>query len=323
MIESASAQRIIRSVVRPDDADQRLDVYLTQRFSYQSRHQWQKLIESGNIRLNDAPVRASRILNPGDTIAFMPPDDVVEPNVDANLRILEEDEQIVAIQKSGNLPCHPSGIYFNNTLWNILKPRYGNLHIVTRLDRETSGVVLCAKSGFASTYVDAMARDDAKKVYYVLVVGAFKTPIHAKGFLFKHPTSPVRKKRAYAEKPPKDELDFEACETILTPIAFSKKCSLVRAEPVTGRLHQIRATLCSLGFPLIGDKLYGINDHFYLKFISDQLSALDLKMLEMPRQALHAAELQFRDPQTQLMKSISSPVPDDMQLIMQKYKLSL
>lgn len=320
---SFTQQRRIASTVTDAEANQRLDLFLTYRFNYLSRNQWQKLIDAGHIRVNDRAVRASRILSMGDVVAFLPPDDVEEPPVDTQVKVIYEDDEILAVNKTGNLPCHPSGVYFNNTLTRLLEPRYGALHVVTRLDRETSGVVLCVKKGADVGAFNRAVTETATKVYYALVQGNMASDAVASGFLFKHPTSPVRKKRAFAVVVPENQHDFEACHTTFRPLTHSRKYTLVEATPLTGRLHQIRATLCSLGFPLVGDKLYGINDHYYLKFISDQLSQLDYKMLLMKRQALHAVKLSFVHPFTHQMLQLNAPFPEDMRDICNQLKLNI
>lgn len=319
-------ERVIQTAVSADESGMRLDVWLARRFTYNSRHRWQKCISAGQIRLNGRLVRASRILNTADQVVFVPPAETEEPPVDPAIRIIYEDPELVVVDKSGNLPSHPAGAYFKHTLWSFLKPRFGNLHIVTRLDRETSGLVLCSPLSQAAGALAGQFAGDAgtEKVYYALVHGQLMELIAAVGYLSKDPVSKVIKKRRFTEKHPGDDAEgVETAETRLRPISCSKYYTLVEAIPVTGRLHQIRATLCSLGFPLVGDKIYGVNDHFYLKFITDQLSNLDFEILQLKRQALHAAHLKFRHPRTNSVLTFDIPLPDDIFSLCQKYELSL
>lgn len=325
MTDPAPAIRDIRTRISSDEAGVRLDIWLSRRFTYMSRHQWQKVITEGRILLNERPIRASRLLNAGDEVLFFPPENKAEPDIDPFFQIVAECPDFLIVNKSGNLPCHPAGAYFNHTLWMLLRPRYPDLHVVTRLDRETSGLVLCALGENRGKLAQILNESETQKRYYALVHGRFDREMEAKGYLSKDPISPVMKKRrfTFAEPSETESEGIETAETLLRPIAVSPRYSLVEAVPKTGRLHQIRATLCSLGFPLVGDKIYGINDHFYLKMISDQLSALDRKMLEMPRQALHASTLTFRNPETNLVCSFAIPLPGDMLSCCQSHELIL
>ena len=88
--------------------------------------------------------------------------------------------------------------------------------------------------------------------------------------------------------------------------------SIVEVSPETGRLHQIRAVLCSLGYPLAGDKLYGLDDTFFLKYTEGTLSEEDKKRLLLPRQALHASELSFLFPGEKEKITVKAPLPADL-----------
>ena len=88
--------------------------------------------------------------------------------------------------------------------------------------------------------------------------------------------------------------------------------SLVEAVPMTGRTHQIRATLCSSGYPVVGDKIYGVDDTLFLRFIADQLTAEDHRRLRLSRQALHAADLTIRHPRSEEILRLTAPLPSDI-----------
>jgi 23S rRNA pseudouridine955/2504/2580 synthase/23S rRNA pseudouridine1911/1915/1917 synthase len=135
----------------------------------------------------------------------------------------------------------------------------------------------------------------------------------ARGHLFPDLRSPVRKKRRFcAEGTRPPDRDGEFCETLFRGIRHRDGLSLVEATPITGRLHQIRATLLGLGYPVVGDKIYGPDDTLFIRFIEDRLTASDRTRLRLPRQALHAAGLAIRPPATMVSLVFDAPLPEDM-----------
>ncbi len=304
-------ERIIESTVDEQSAGQRLDVWLSRRFTYLSRRQWQDTIREGRIRLNGEKTRCSRVLQAGELITFIP--DRAEPHVDMRYEIIYEDDFLYAVNKSGNLPCHPAGPFFHNTLWYDMNQRCGKVFIINRLDRETSGIMLLGKtSDFAAKMSELFQTDAIQKKYYARVYGRFDAPIHADGFLLDEPTGEVRKKRRFVMAYDYAGIGGESAETLLLPVEPGVEHSLVEAIPKTGRLHQIRATLCSLGFPLLGDKLYGPDETAYLRFAEGKMTDADRALLILPRQALHAWSLEFRHPATGATVKLSVPIPPDM-----------
>jgi RluA family pseudouridine synthase len=277
-----------------------LAAYLTARFSYLSKVEWLEQIEQGRLRLNGAVAAADRLVAEGDSLAF-DSSGIEEPEVEASIAILHEDEDFLVVDKSGSLPCHPGGRFFEHSLWFILKRRYAGIHIATRLDRETSGLVLVCKSAGAARYAQLLQASRAiEKTYLALVHGSFPERALARGFLIKDEASAIRKKRSYVEAPRREGWkEVEACETQLALVG-SADCaegaiSLVRARPATGRTHQIRATLLGLGFPVVGDKLYGLDEGFFLDFAAGRLGPSERARLILPHQALHCAGLAFAD----------------------------
>lgn len=290
---------------------------LAERFRYQSRSEWQRDIQAGRVRLNQAPVSAENRLSPGDVLSYHPPRNL-EPKVHRDYEILYRDDAILVINKPGNLPCHPGGRYFSHTLWALLKEREGieNIHFVHRLDRETSGLVLVAADPESARICQTGFESGAvRKVYRALVEGDFPSaPLTAEGCLLPDADSPVRKKRRFVSTCGKTTIPDGAqrCRTRFRLVKRHGPMSLVEARPDTGRLHQIRATLLGMGYPVVGDKLYGVDDALFLKFIEDGLTPEDRARLRIDRQALHASELSFRHPRTGAEMSFRASIPDDM-----------
>jgi RluA family pseudouridine synthase len=278
--------------------------YLAARFTYQSEAEWMGHIRAGRIAHNEGPCAERSMLRAGDRIAFTP-EPYEEPPVNANFAILHEDADFLFIDKPPLLPCHPGGIYLKNTLVSLLAGAYGMVHLINRLDRETSGIVIAAKTREAAARAGELMRERMiEKEYLVLVEGAFPDRIDASGILIPDVASPIRKKLRFIQAPPSpsDAPDGAggkgiAARTVFTGKgAFAPGVSLVHARLLTGRTHQIRATLQSLGFPVVGDKLYGRDPTAFLRFIAGTLTEADRKTLRLENQALHCARVSFAVP---------------------------
>lgn len=306
--------RIVRSVLPAEAEGVRLDQYLAGRFTYRSRTLWQDWVRRGVLKLNGRRTRPSRVLHAGEIVSLdMTLEAVPEPPVRTDYAVLAETPDFLAVDKPGDLPVHPSGRYFNHTLQRLLLPRFGAVHPVNRLDRETSGIVLFARSGAAARKLAELFETGAiRKTYAALVFGDFPETLAANGFMSADPVSPVHKKRRFTFDLPAGAEAVETCSTDFVLRGRSDGLSLVECRPHTGRLHQLRATLFSLGFPLAGDKLYGPDDTIFLRFRADAMTDSDRARLRLERQALHAEKLEFVSPFTGEPLVFRSPLPPDM-----------
>ena len=200
-IKNQPDQRIITSVVNEAGNDLRVDLWLSKRFTYHSRHQWQEFIKDRKILVNNSTCRSSTKLKTGDNVSFIP--DIEEPEVDKSFDIIFEDEHLLVVNKPGRLPCHPAGAYFKNTLWYLLSQQYQSIHFVNRIDRETSGLVLIAKDGKTAGLCTSSI---TLKRYTVIVYGEFPEEVSAEGFLYENreisqqDMKKVRKKRFFSGK---------------------------------------------------------------------------------------------------------------------------
>ncbi|MDQ5984987.1 MAG: Ribosomal large subunit pseudouridine synthase C [Syntrophus sp. SKADARSKE-3] len=297
--------RIIKSRVPHLQSMERLDGYCAGRFTYLTKDKWCEEIRNGKVSLDDATILdPATTIKGGEMLAF-DGSGIVEPEVDGKITILYEEEWFIAISKTGNLPVHPAGRYFNNTLLAILEERYGRkIYPVHRLDRETSGVMLAAFDGRgAGSLSEALSK--GSKEYLALVHGNFPDrELTVDLPLGRDMGSAVRKKRrAWPGGTEKAVTRFMKEHAI-------GDISLVRCFPETGRLHQIRAHLLALGFPIVGDKLYGRDEAAFLTFIERGLTAELEKSLVLPRCALHSAKLAFFHPQSKKEMIIRVPLPE-------------
>ncbi|MCR9143940.1 MAG: RluA family pseudouridine synthase [bacterium] len=314
---------------------QRLDLILARRYPRFNRGDWQERIRKGDVLINDAPARPSRKVATGDLVRFRfqrgP-----EPDVSRDYRFIYEDEFLYVIDKPGDLPVHPSGVYNENTLYSLIKAERGAdypVNLVHRLDRETSGLMVVAKDGDTARILQNafQAKDEIRKIYQTIVEcpdAGFPEFLDARGWIFAAGQGPVRKKRSFArEEPDRNALhsfarDEEGPQVQSARTEFrrlgerrageSAVIALVEARLFTGRMHQIRATLCSLGYPVVGDRLYGVDENLYLKMIRDEESDADRARLRIQRTALHAIRLEFRHPRTGKDQSFASELPGDM-----------
>jgi RluA family pseudouridine synthase len=296
--------RIITSRTPFLPSAQRLDGYCAGRFTYLTEDQWQQEILAGKLSIDGVIATDSATMLKGGELMAWDGSGIVEPDVDARITILYEDEWFISVNKTGNLPVHPSGRYFNNTLVALLDDRYGRkVYPVHRIDRETSGVILLAFDGkSAGALSESLAK--GSKEYLALVHGNCPDEeIVVDLPLGRDRESAVSKKRrAWAG-------GTEKALTRFRKILTAGDISLVRCFPETGRLHQIRAHLLAAGYPIVGDKLYGRDETAFLTFIKHGLTAELQERLVLPRSALHAARLVFLHPQTKQEMVIRAPLP--------------
>jgi len=320
-------KRRIKHTLPPGQKEVVLLDFLASRFTYHTRDQWQERIGEKRVMVNDCAAEAGRVLQAGDTVEFIA-QDVAEPPVCFDIAVVFEDYDVMVINKPANLPCHPAGRYFNHTLWAYLKTRHclESPILVNRLDRETSGLVVVAKHpGVEARCRAQFAERRVVKRYIVVVEGMFPDTLEARGWMRPDPESGVHKRRRFEPSKPTPEPRLavpdavpgsEWAETDFRRLSHVNGVSEVEAVLHTGRLHQIRATLHSLGFPVVGDKLYGPDPMMFVRFCTDALTVEDRRRLRMDRQALHALELEFRHPATGQLMQFEAPLPPDMAAVL-------
>jgi RluA family pseudouridine synthase len=294
----------------------RLDRYLAGRFTYRSRTGWVRMIEAERVLVNGRACRSSQVVRVGDRIDYVPRRET-EPAVTTKVPRLYEDAFLLVVNKPPNLPVHPAGRHFRNTLLCILLAERGEtldepgIRIVHRLDRETSGVVIFGKARAAAAFLARQfERHRVEKEYLLLVHGVpAEDRFTVEACLGRSPTSRVRK--AVGVVP---EGEGRTARTDFTVVARGPEHALLKAQPRTGRLHQIRVHARHAGFPVVGDKLYGLDERLFLKLAAGEaLSAIDHAQLLLDRQCLHAWRLQLEHPGTREPFQATAPLPADME----------
>jgi len=298
----------LRLRVPPECDGWRLDHFLKHRIHRLSRAKIRMVIEQ-QVRLADGRrPRPALGVRAGETIIVDRPAPV-EPEVPRHFDILAEDDTFFALDKPAGLPMHTTAKFWKNTLVALLRERFPSeaLQICHRLDRETSGVLLVARGRVAASFLKrSFAQRLVKKSYLALVHGV---PAEPAGTIDR-PMRLVESKTHIMMGVASDGLPAVTHFRVLRSFA---EHALVEASPETGRQHQIRVHLASVGHPIVGDKLYGASEQAFMDYCDTGLTPELLAAFDgLPRHALHAARLCFPHPRTREPVTIESPLPEDL-----------
>ena len=294
--------------VPPEYDSWRLDHFLKQRIRRLSRTKIRTIIET-QVRLDGgrAP-RPAMAVHTGDTIHIDRPAPI-EPEVPREFGILASDEHFIAIDKPAGLPMHTTAKFWKNTLVALLRERYPEerLQICHRIDRETSGVLLIARTAEAASFLKrAFASRTVKKTYLALVHGVPEPPA---GVI----DAPMRLLDTRTHIKMGVTQDGLPAVTRYCVQRLFAHHALVEAAPETGRQHQIRVHLAHIGHPVVGDKLYGASEQAFMDYCDAGLTPELLDLFDgLPRHALHAARLIFPHPKTREPVTVESPLPGDL-----------
>jgi 23S rRNA pseudouridine1911/1915/1917 synthase len=294
--------------VPPECDGWRLDHFLKLRIRRLSRTKIRTIIETQVWLANGRQPRPAMSVHTGDTIHIDRPAPI-EPDVPRDFPILASDAYFMAIDKPAGLPMHTTAKFWKNTLVAILRQRYPEegLQICHRIDRETSGVLLIARTREAASFLKrAFASRLVKKTYLALVHGI---PEPSSGII----DAPMRLIESRSHLMMGVEPDgLPAVTRYQVHTAFAKH-ALVEASPESGRQHQIRVHLAHLGHPIVGDKLYGAGEQAFMDYCDSGMTPELLALFDgLPRHALHAARLIFPHPETREMITVESPLPEDL-----------
>jgi 23S rRNA pseudouridine1911/1915/1917 synthase len=295
----------------------RIDQYLAVQFPDYSRSLIKKVIDGGGVAVNGKEAKASYKVRSGDQIRIELPEPAREAPLpeDIPLEVLFEDDDFAIINKPPDMVVHPAKGHWSGTLANAVQFHFGQLStlngayrpgIVHRLDRDTSGAILIAKDERA--HRDLGMQFETRKVFkeYLALVGGEldRDSDYIERRIGHHPHDRIRMIATDDE-----ERGKEAC-SFYEVIERFRGFSFVRIQPRTGRTHQIRVHLASVGCPVLADEIYSGRNQFRL---SDMVPGLEegADVLLLDRQALHAARLRVIHPRTKQVIAVEAPLPKD------------
>lgn len=293
-------------IYKAEVSGERLDVFLTKKQPELSRSHVQKLVADGRALVNGTVRKANFKLREGDEVSLVVPEpEAVEIKAeDIPLDVLYEDEDIIVVNKARGMVVHPASGVNSGTLVNALLFHCQDLSgingeirpgIVHRLDKDTSGVMVCAKNDKAHIDLAEQIRTkSAHRIYWAIVHGNIKEEAGIiKGDIGRHPTD--RKKMAIVRENGKPAVThFKVLERF-------GDYTLIECRLETGRTHQIRVHMTSIGHPLVNDPKYGPKKQ---------------SPFAIEGQALHSLSLVLRHPSTGEEMTFTAPVPEDMNRIL-------
>ena len=290
-----------------DACGKRLDVYLAQKFKFLNRSQWQRRIAGQRVMVNNKSTKASYRLRIDDQLTFdYPPPPPVAPPPTKKLSLLYRDTHLVAVAKPCGIVSH--GYHRSTNLKQLLndqlneQPPYAPVH---RLDRETSGIVICARHQPVVSQLGKLFQDRQINKEYLALVNGIPTDQQwqVEAPIADLADSAIRIKKWVVEGGKEAITNFEV-------LAHRDNQALVRAQPITGRTHQIRIHLAYHGHPIVGDKLYHADEQVFLDYFANGLSPEILAKVQSPHLCLHNHRLQFAHPITSKDLSITAPLPE-------------
>ncbi|MFH1031278.1 MAG: RluA family pseudouridine synthase [Chloroflexota bacterium] len=284
-----------------DKTGVRLDKYVAEKYPELSRSQVQKLIRDGFIKINGNIAKAGLKLTSGDklTVSLPPPAPSPLSPEAIPLRIVYEDDDLLVIDKPPGLAVHPAPGHLSHTLVNAVLSYFPHLAsmgdslrpgIVHRLDKDTSGLMLVAKNEPARLKLVNQFKDrTVTKAYLVLVKGRLTPPDGAiEAAIGRDPRD--RKRMAIVP-----DTRGSKARTQYHVIKYLNNYTLLEVKPETGRTHQIRVHLAAIGYPVVGDSVYGVKSAY------------------LDRQFLHASRLGFKLPSTGNYVEFTSELPADLE----------
>jgi 23S rRNA pseudouridine1911/1915/1917 synthase len=320
----------MRMVVDGGQVPVRIDKYMSEHIPHSSRNRIQKAADAGFIQVNGQPVKSNYKVRPGDVVTLMLDrphyDTTIEPE-DIPLDIVYEDDQLMVINKPAGMVVHPGVGNFHGTLVNAIAwhlrglesydPNDPSVGLVHRIDKDTSGLLVVAKTPEAKTELGAQFfNHDTHRSYQALVWGNFAEDSgRIEGNIGRDP----RDRQRMAVFPSGSETGKSAIThyKVLERYGYT---TLVECRLETGRTHQIRAHMKHIGHTLFNDDRYGGDQILKGTTFAKYHQFVENCFKICPRQALHAKTLGFGHPATGKEMMFSSELPPDMQALIEKWR---
>lgn len=307
--------------VTPEQKGQRLDKFLTGCFNNMSRSQIQRLIEQGNVSVDDNLIVDNAFkVRLGDVYQLEVPEAVdanPEPE-DIPLEVVYEDDDLIVVNKPAGMTVHPAPGSYSGTLVNALlyhcRDKLSGIGgvkrpgIVHRIDKDTSGLLVVAKNDLAHRGLSEQFFDHSVERTYFAIVYGIPSPLSGRIEANLGRSNFDRKKMAVLERGGK-----EAITNYKTVEVLGNNFSLVQCNLETGRTHQIRVHMASIGHNLVGDPLYDKSKKSSIKFANEEQKKAVHKF---NRQALHATTIGFVHPRTKEYLTFSSEFPEDFKKLL-------
>jgi 23S rRNA pseudouridine1911/1915/1917 synthase len=296
--------------VEPNYAGWRLDRYLCEKIRRLSRVRVQRILRTALV--SEIPLKASTRVWPGLTFRLRRRS-LVEPATPENLREVYRDEALLVLDKPAGLPIHPTARYHHGTVVGLLLRQHGPAFQAApahRLDRETSGLLVCGRTLEASrALMRAFQGGGVEKEYLAIVEGRPPQDAFTVDAPLLEGTATIR---IAVRVDPSGRPARTRFEVVQRFNRGAEPFALVRCLPETGRQHQIRVHLQWAGFPLVGDKMYGPDPGYFDRFSRHCLEPEAWARLRLPRHALHAARLCFPHPRSGDTMAFTAPLPEDL-----------
>ena len=294
----------------------RLDRFIQNRIPRLSRTRAQEIIKSCACREDGSRRKPSEIVRAEETVMLVR-ERFVEPETPREYGILYQDEAVLAVDKPAGLPMHPTATYHKNTLSYLLRERYApdggrGPQIAHRLDRETSGVVICARTEADERVLKKAFEEHLVQKTYLAMVSGRVEPEQGEIDL---PLRPMREGLHVLMQVSRSEEGQQAL-TEYRVLERGSGHSLLELHPRTGRQHQLRVHLSAIGHPIVGDKLYGPDrEQPFLEYIETGMTESLRARVGHDRQALHAHRTALRHPRTAERFVVTSPLAEDLKAL--------
>jgi len=306
----------------------RVDKFLMNRVENTSRNRIQNAIDAGSVRVNDKPIKASYKVKPFDVITMVLPDpprdnEVYPENIP--LDIIYEDDDVLLVNKEAGMVVHPGFNNYTGTLVNALTYHLNQLPtlpgntgrpgLVHRIDKDTSGLLIIAKNEWAMTFLAKQFFEHTiNRRYIALAWGDIAEDGTVSGYIGRD----LKDRRIMSMYEDQEKGKWSVTHyRVLERLGF---VTLIECQLETGRTHQIRAHMKSIGHPLFSDSTYGGDKILKGTAFTKYKQFVDNCFAILPRQALHARLLGFEHPVSKQRMDFEVPMPQDMQQVLEKWR---